>query len=83
MADGTVIRVRGWLGGKKEESIVKSDENPYTVVGRECVGVRGFLHGKVDKKEDIVRFGTYIIQNFRNGGLGSALHGVSHANVGY
>ena len=44
--------------------------------------MRGFLHGKVDKKEDIVRFGTYIIQNFCNGGLELALHVMSHANVG-
>ena len=82
MAYGTLVSVGGWLGGKKEKYIVESDGNPYTAVGREFVGVRGFLHGKVDKKEDIVRFGTYIIQNFRNGGLESALHGMSHANVG-
>ena len=35
----------------------------------------------VDKNLDIVRFGTYIIQNVRNVSLDSELHGMSQANV--
>ena len=42
---------------------------------------RGFYMGRYTKKEDIVCFRTYIIQNIRNGGLELALHGMSHANV--
>ena len=41
----------------------------------------GFYMGRYTEKEDIVRLRTYIIQNIRNGGLESALHGMSHANV--
>ena len=30
---------------------------------------------------EVIRFGTYNIQNFRNGGLELALHGMAQANV--
>ena len=56
MADGTVVMVGGWWGGKKEKSIVESDGNPYTAVGRGFFGVQGFLSGKVDKKRGYCPF---------------------------
>ena len=46
-----------------------------------CWSTRVSTWEGIPKKEDIVRFRTYIIQNVRNGGLESALHGMSHANV--
>ena len=34
-----------------------------------------------DKKVEVVRFVTHSIQNIRNGGIESALHGMDQANV--
>ena len=37
--------------------------------------------GGGDKKEEVIRFGTNNILNFRNVGLNSALHGMDQVNI--
>ena len=37
--------------------------------------------GGSDKKEEVIHFGYYNIQNGCDGGLGSELHGMAQANI--
>ena len=44
------------------------------------MGLQGMV-GEADKKEEVVHFGTYTIQDGRNGVLELALRGIVQANV--
>ena len=79
---------RSWIGAASAAGPAAHEgENIYKTIyiSPVCVGVKAVLRGEVGATDrgwyNKIRFGTYNIRNGRDGGLESALHRMSQANM--